>query len=193
MKKFLSSKPLHIAQLLTTRIQKGEWTTALPSERVLSEEYLVNRTSILSALDILEEKTSFRHRRALEARHPHLQQHRHPKCHPRKRHRLGLLRWRKNLAHQTPHPPRPQPLLRPHRWPPRHLLRGLHLPPRGEHRQQIIFEKAHLRPLPKPPKKLDQAPSLEVHLPLRSQDLQLDREIGSCQSGTLFTNLQNAD
>lgn len=41
--------------------------------------------------------------------------------------------------------------------------------------------------------KLNQAPSLEVHLPLRYQDLHLDREIGSCQSGTLFTNLQNAD
>ena len=56
----------------------------------------------------------------------------------------------------------------------------------------------HLRKIssptsPKTSQKLNQAPSLEVHLPLRSQDLQLDREIGSCQSGTLFTNLQNAD
>jgi DNA-binding LacI/PurR family transcriptional regulator len=56
MKEPLFSKPLQIAQLITTRIQEGEWTAALPPERVLAEEYLVSRTSIRSALDILEEK-----------------------------------------------------------------------------------------------------------------------------------------
>lgn len=50
------SKPIQIADLLVERIQNGEWVTAIPSERILAEEYLVSRTTLRSALEILEQK-----------------------------------------------------------------------------------------------------------------------------------------
>ncbi len=52
----LLSKPVQIANHLAERMRMGEWTTAIPSERALAEQYLVSRTTLRSALEILQQK-----------------------------------------------------------------------------------------------------------------------------------------
>lgn len=48
------SKAGQLADLLRNRLRAGEWSRAMPSERLLADEYLVSRTTVRHALAFLE-------------------------------------------------------------------------------------------------------------------------------------------
>jgi LacI family transcriptional regulator len=50
---FIRSKSGQLAEMLRGRISAGEWVKSLPSERVLAKEFLVSRSCLRSALEIL--------------------------------------------------------------------------------------------------------------------------------------------
>ncbi|BCX46167.1 hypothetical protein HAHE_00750 [Haloferula helveola] len=47
------SKFAQLSELIRERIETGEWTDKLPSERILADEFLVSRTTLRRALEIL--------------------------------------------------------------------------------------------------------------------------------------------